>query len=85
MCGWARLPSRSAQVVHGERKKPNVVAGLAQRRAVGSQHAFSRRMIKKVISILVVTFAITAAGTGCRSSAGVRTANHSVGVGAGVH
>ena len=42
-------------------------------------------MIKKAISILVVAFAITAAGTGCRSSAGVRTANHSVGVGAGAH
>lgn len=42
-------------------------------------------MIKKVIFILVVAFVTTAAGTGCRSSAGVRTANHSVGVGAGAH
>lgn len=42
-------------------------------------------MIKKAISILVVAFAITAAGTGCRSSAGVRTANHGVGIGAGAH
>jgi len=66
-------------------KIPSVIAVVALGDEVGSQRALFHLMIKKVIFILVVAFVTTAAGTGCRSSAGVRTANHSVGVGAGAH
>jgi hypothetical protein len=42
-------------------------------------------MMKKLVSVCVVAFALVTAAAGCRSSAGVRTANHAVGVGAGAH
>ena len=42
-------------------------------------------MLKKFISILIVTISLGAIGTGCRTQARVSTPHHSVGVGAGVH
>jgi hypothetical protein len=42
-------------------------------------------MLKKLISGCLVAFALVSAGVGCRTSAGVRTAHHSVGASTGVH
>jgi len=42
-------------------------------------------MMKKMLSLLVITFSFAGLATGCRSSAQVRTAHHGVGVGAGAH
>ncbi len=41
-------------------------------------------MMKKIVSLCIITFAV-GLGAGCRTRASVKTANHGVGVGAGVH
>ena len=42
-------------------------------------------MMKKILSLCVITFAVVGLGAGCRTRASVKTANHGVGVGAGAH
>ncbi len=41
--------------------------------------------MKKILSLCVITFSLVGLGVGCRSGAGVKTAHHAVGVGAGAH
>lgn len=41
--------------------------------------------MKKILTLCVVTLSLAGVATGCRSGAGVKTANHAVGVGAGAH
>ncbi|MEO7734340.1 MAG: hypothetical protein ABIY55_25510 [Kofleriaceae bacterium] len=40
-------------------------------------------MMKKMMSLVVITFSLVGFGVGCRSGAQIKTAHHAVGVGAG--
>jgi hypothetical protein len=42
-------------------------------------------MMKKILSLCVLTVSLSGLGAGCRSGASVKTAHHGVGVGVGAH
>jgi hypothetical protein len=42
-------------------------------------------MLKKLLSLCVLTASLIGLGAGCRTSAHVKTAHHSAGVGVGAH